>query len=221
VSTPAAVVFAVFAVLAVADWIAVGMRNKPLEYVCKPGALAALAAVPPLFDPASRAGHVEVACFTAALVCSLAGDVFLMLESDRFVAGLAAFLAAHAFYIVGLNTTGLDALWPVPVVAAVGGGLAVSVGRRIVEGAKGKERVPVIVYMAVISLMVLSAWLAPWRSGVPIGAALAAATGATLFFVSDTMIGWDRFVGPLRARRLGVIVTYHLGQAGLVLSLLR
>ena len=33
------------------------------------------------------------------LVFSLAGDVFLMLPSDRFVAGLVAFLIAHLFYI--------------------------------------------------------------------------------------------------------------------------
>jgi len=31
----------------------------------------------------------------AGLVCSLAGDVFLMLPSDRFVAGLVSFLLAH------------------------------------------------------------------------------------------------------------------------------
>ena len=33
------------------------------------------------------------------LLCSLAGDVFLMLPGDRFVAGLASFLAAHVCYI--------------------------------------------------------------------------------------------------------------------------
>ncbi len=31
----------------------------------------------------------------AGLVCSLAGDVFLMLPSDRFIAGLVSFLLAH------------------------------------------------------------------------------------------------------------------------------
>src|ERR1043165_6191429 len=33
------------------------------------------------------------------LLCSLAGDVFLMWPRDRFVAGLVSFLVAHLFYI--------------------------------------------------------------------------------------------------------------------------
>ena len=35
------------------------------------------------------------------LCLSLAGDVLLMLPSDRFIQGLAAFLVAHLCYIVG------------------------------------------------------------------------------------------------------------------------
>ena len=35
---------------------------------------------------------------------SLAGDVFLMLPRDAFVAGLAAFLVAHVCYVVGFWT---------------------------------------------------------------------------------------------------------------------
>ncbi|MDQ2727613.1 MAG: lysoplasmalogenase [Actinomycetota bacterium] len=42
---------------------------------------------------------------------------------------------------------------------------------------------------------------------------------AVLFYASDATLAWDRFVGPLRRGRLAVIVTYHLGQAGLVVSL--
>ena len=44
--------------------------------------------------------------------------------------------------------------------------------------------------------------------------------GAALFVASDAMIAWDRFVAPFPAADLGIMVTYHLGQAGLVLSLL-
>ena len=39
--------------------------------------------------------------FVVALVFSLVGDVALMLDSDRFVLGLGAFLVAHVAYIVG------------------------------------------------------------------------------------------------------------------------
>jgi uncharacterized membrane protein YhhN len=51
-------------------------------------------------------------------------------------------------------------------------------------------------------------------SGVPL-----AATGAVLFMVSDTLIAWNRFVRPLEWAPITIIVTYHLAQAALVVSL--
>jgi uncharacterized membrane protein YhhN len=70
--------------------------------------------------------------------------------------------------------------------------------------------IAVIAYLAVVSAMVVTAIATanPW-----------AIVGALLFFGSDAAIGWHRFVGPFKQRDLFVIVTYHLGQIGLVLSL--
>jgi hypothetical protein len=47
-----------------------------------------------------------------------------------------------------------------------------------------------------------------------------AVLGALLFYVSDAVLGWTRFVSDLRRGRVVVMVTYHLGQAGLVLALI-
>jgi uncharacterized membrane protein YhhN len=69
---------------------------------------------------------------------------------------------------------------------------------------------PVGAYMLVISAMVASA--------VGTGLALAVA-GAVLFYVSDALIAWTRFVHDLPHGRLAVITTYHVAQALLVLSL--
>ena len=55
-------------------------------------------------DPAVRAW------FVAALVLSLAGDVFLMLPQDLFVFGLGSFLLGHIAYIVGMHVDGVDGL---------------------------------------------------------------------------------------------------------------
>ena len=44
-----------------------------------------------------RARYGRLIC--VGLLCSLAGDVLLMLPRDRFVAGLGAFLLAHVCYI--------------------------------------------------------------------------------------------------------------------------
>jgi uncharacterized membrane protein YhhN len=47
----------------------------------------------------------------------------------------------------------------------------------------------------------------------------AAAVGAVLFLVSDTLLAWNRFIGPVPRGSLPVHVTYHLAQILLVLSL--
>jgi uncharacterized membrane protein YhhN len=64
--------------------------------------------------------------------------------------------------------------------------------------------------MAVISLMVMMAF----GTAAPI-----AILGAVLFYASDGILGWNRFVQPLPHGRLAVMTTYHLGQIGLVLAL--
>jgi uncharacterized membrane protein YhhN len=151
--------------------------------------------------------------FVVALALSLAGDVFLMLPERFFIAGLASFLVAHIAYIVGLNLYGLDALLFLGgIVAAM---LAVIfIGRPIVNGVRRREpRLvgPVVVYMFVISAMVASAI----GTGRPL-----AAVGAVLFYASDALIAANRFLEERGWGRLAIIVTYHLGQIALVLSLI-
>jgi uncharacterized membrane protein YhhN len=202
----------VFAVAAAGDWVAVVRRPgaRALEYVCKPAALVALLLVAVALDPADGG---QRAWFVAALAWCLAGDVFLMLPSDRFVPGLASFLLGHLAYVVGLS---LDPDWSVGgllvglvVVAAA---LAV-LGRRVVGAVSGHDRAlvpPVVAYMAAISAMVASA--VATRD-------LWAIAGAVLFYASDTLIALDRFERRRPWAGLAIMVTYHLGQVGLVLSL--
>ena len=71
--------------------------------------------------------------------------------------------------------------------------------------------VPVTAYVAVISAMVVCA------IGTGDGVAIA---GAALFYYSDALIGYGRFVRSLPGGPVGIMVTYHVGQALLVLSLL-
>ena len=43
--------------------------------------------------------------------------------------------------------------------------------------------------------------------------------GALLFFYSDAILAWNRFVRPVPSSRIVNIVPYHVGEALLVLSL--
>ena len=86
-------------------------------------------------------------------------------------------------------------------------------GRRVVGAVAGHDRAlvpPVVAYMAAISAMVAS----PVATGDA-----RAVVGAGLFYASDTLIALDRFEQPRAWAGLAIMVTYHLGQLGLVLSL--
>jgi uncharacterized membrane protein YhhN len=195
----------------VGDWAAVARGNKPHEYVCKPAVMLALVGVALALQP-THAGRRD--WFVAALVLSMVGDVFLMLPRDVFVAGLASFLLAHVAYVVGLRINGGSAAsWALSAVAVLV--VDVVLARPVLAAVRHRHSeflVPVVAYVLVISTMVSAA--------VATGVALAIA-GAGLFFASDTLIAWNRFVRPRPWMPLAIIVTYHAGQAGLVLSLAR
>ena len=189
-----------FAVFAVVDWVAVVQRAKRIEYIAKPAALAALliyAATGPAASP----------WLLAALVLSLCGDVALMLPADFFVVGLAAFLLAHVAYIIDFEATlTARAVW-LAVLLVLASPLTLRILRCV---GNPSFRVPVGVYMVVISLMVASAAAS--------GSALAIA-GAVLFFSSDGVIAWNRFVRPGAWAQPVIMVTYHIGQLALATAL--
>jgi len=216
VTGTAALVFALTAVVAVGDWMAVAARNRAVEYLLKPATTIGLGATAVLINPVDDTVRV---LFVLALVLSLVGDVALMLPArDKlFPVGLGAFLAAHLAYIWGLVLLagvdgGLSGTWLVVglVLALVG---AATVGRRVlraVRAERGELVGPVAVYLGVILVMMVLAW-GTHR--------FLAALGATLFVVSDAVLADNEFVRPRNGSHLVVMVTYHLAQAFLLLSI--
>lgn len=198
------------AVAAAADWWAVAAGRRSVEYACKPLVLVALIAVAAALHPTVG---VRREWFLAALAFSLAGDVLLMLPQDLFVAGLSSFLAGHVCYIAGLTRHGGSGSTVALAALAVAVVASVPASRILPAVQRGSPALlaPVAVYMVVISAMVATA--------AATGVALAAG-GAILFWVSDASIAWDRFVRPWSWARPWIMVTYHLGQAALVLSLI-
>jgi uncharacterized membrane protein YhhN len=202
--------FTLAALASAGDLTAILRRNKRLEYATKPTVMVLLIAAALLIHPGSQG---ERALFVAALVLGLAGDVLLMLPDDFLVAGIGAFLAGHVAYAVGFRFAGFAAAGLIAgvIIAAATAGLLL---RRILSAlrtsGRAKLRNPVIAYAIVISLMTVSAT----ASGN-----LVAAAGGLLFFFSDVIFAWYRFVKPVRWGQPVNIVMYQAGQALLVLSL--
>jgi len=204
--------------IALLDWLAVARHWKPLEFVAKPGVMLALLAW--LYSTTELRG--QSAWFALGLVFSLLGDVFLMLPREQFIAGLVAFLLAHLAYLIGFNPTFPPINLASLILAVLVGATVTRVYRLIVAGlltsGQGHLKIPVLVYSAVISLMLLSALYTLVRPEWSEGAAWLASSGAMLFFLSDTILAWNKFVHPLSNGRLLTMITYHLGQALIVVS---
>ena len=209
---PAWVLLACFFVVAPLNWLSRWYQRRRVEIITKPAATALLVGVAVTLDPTSSDVR---AAFVIALVASLVGDV-LLLDDAMFIAGLAAFLAAHLAYIVGVLLIDSWHWWHLAAGAVPIALITVIVGRPILSATRARAtplRIGVRVYLVAILAMFACACGAG-------GATLIA--GAALFVVSDSLLGWRQFVtdhddAPLRT---GVMVTYHLAQLLLTLSLI-
>ena len=194
---------------AVAYMVGLRLRAQALKYLLKPGTMLLILALASLGAKGVRGGLL-----VTGLLFSLAGDIFLMLPHDSFVQGLGSFLVAHLLYILAFPTgRPFLSLWNLAV-AVVLAACATLVYRRVqpgVQRAGGGGMVKAVgVYVAVITLMV-------WRA-LGSGSFLTA-IGALLFYLSDALLAWDRFVARFSWAEYGVMGTYFAAQYLLALSL--
>lgn len=143
----------------------------------------------------------------AGIAGSLAGDVFLMLPGDLFVPGLLAFLLAHGCFIAAFlgDSRFAAPAWPLAACLAYG-----ALNLALLWGAIDVPlRLPVIVYVAVLATMGGQAW-ARAQTRRDDAAAQLAARGALVFMLSDSVLAWDRFRGPLPLASLWVLAAYYL-----------
>jgi alkenylglycerophosphocholine/alkenylglycerophosphoethanolamine hydrolase len=207
---PALGAFALAAIAAAGDLTSILRRNRRLEFATKPTVMVLLIAAALLLRPASQG---ERAFFVIALVLGLAGDIFLMLPDRYLIPGIVAFLLGHLAYGAGFRFDGFNVFGLIAglVIAAVTAGFLLRrILRALEESGRTSLRNPVLAYAIVISLMTVSAT----ASGN-----LVAAAGGLLFFFSDVIFAWYRFVKPVRWGQPVNIVMYQAGQALLVLSL--
>lgn len=200
------------ACFALVDWYAVARGDRRTEVWAKPLVLASLIVAAVVLGATETAAGIWL---LVALVFGLAGDVALLSDSlPRFRAGVLAFLVGHVAYLVCFALLGLSVpawSWAGLAVLAV----ALWATRDVVPATHrlgGRAlSVPVAVYSVVIGAMLLFAWF----TGVPL-----VALGASVFVVSDATLSIDRFVRPIPHAHLVLMVTYHVGQALIVLGVL-
>lgn len=188
-------------------------RRRTLLYVFKP--LATLLVLALALTRPGASGETYRTLVAVGLVLSLAGDVFLMLPRDRFVAGLVSFLLAHVAYAAAFATAAempRSALTLLPYLA-----YAAVLLRILLPHVPKPLRIPVVAYAAALLAM---AWQAAERAlaSPPAPFAWAAAAGAALFVASDTALAVGRFVRPVPAASAVVLGTYYAAQLLIALS---
>jgi len=206
--------------VAILDWLAVWQGWRRVGYLAKPLTIILL-----FIWLVIRTGMQGSALwFGIGLLFSLAGDVFLLFSPRFFMAGLASFSLVHLAYLAGFLT-------PFPGGGYVGVmvmGVAISfaatyVMRRItsaqIQRGSSKLARPTMFYGLLISLMLLSALWTLFRLDWGPFNAILVSLGALLFYSSDLINAWIRFVNPVRSGRVVVMITYHAGQMLLIVGM--
>jgi uncharacterized membrane protein YhhN len=201
-------------------------RNVAQVKLWKPLATLSCIAVCALSFAQPRVDASYTALILLGLGWSLVGDVLLIPQDDAkaFLAGLVAFLFAHIAYIAAFvhlqSTIGQPPNAPGELVTAVVLAGVVLIFYRLMRPGLGKLRGPVIAYMLVISIMVHRALAFAWIHTGPPAAPALVVFGAVLFYVSDAVLGLNkfRFDGRMPHYKWLNLSTYYAGQFLLALS---
>lgn len=186
-------------------------HRRALVYLCKPLTMVWILVIAAFAAPETTPLYRNL--ILVGLCFSLAGDVFLMLPTDRFVAGLSSFLVAHLLYIAAFASE-----VSVPAWSALVALLALAVPMYFALHAHlGSLRVPVALYIGAIVAMAWQA-TARWLEHGEFGALLACC-GALLFMVSDAALAWNRFRGGFQRAQVVVLGTYFSAQWLIALSI--
>ncbi len=138
------------------------------------------------------------------LLFSTVGDVSLDIDRTRyFIVGLGGFLVAHIFYIVAMAHAFKSERAKIPgllIVAAFGITIAY-----LLRGIPSDKLVPVMCYVAVITVMVLTAVSVSKTSKILI-------VGAALFMISDIILAINKFMVPIPYSTVFNIGIYFVAQ---------
>jgi uncharacterized membrane protein YhhN len=168
-----------------------------------------------------------VAVLLFAQAFCLAGDIFLLFPKRWFMAGLVAFLIGHLFYIgliasllaLGFESGVVESLSPMIILLGVIGlVLAMVVLMRVFKPAfRGKDSskklwFAVQIYALILSSMLIASFVLVLARSAITWQSMLVPLGGALFFASDFMLAYNRFVKKNALPRLLAWITYHLAQ---------
>jgi uncharacterized membrane protein YhhN len=190
-------------------------ENQLLQYVFKPLLMVTLAMY--FIASTSSLQHPFKRFVLLALFFSWLGDIFLIFQKDDnpfFILGLGSFLIAQIFYIIFFHKVKTlenikSRIWPLVIVV-----IYYFLLIYLLSPYLGDMRVPVRVYGAVISLMLMVAIHMSFLKNRKAGLLLA--FGALLFVISDSILAIDKFYQALGAAGFLVMITYVAAQFILV-----
>jgi uncharacterized membrane protein YhhN len=172
--------------------------------VCKLGASSAFVAFALSLGAAATTYGVIV---LVALLLSWVGDALLLSNAERvFFGGLVAFLLAHVSYAAAFWVSGSPSL-VFPLALLCFGAVGLLTLRWLWPHLLGRDRPPVVAYVAVI--VVMCAMATDYSSAV---GSLVPAVGAACFMASDIAVARDRFVARSVANRLWGLPLYFFAQ---------
>ena len=136
------------------------------------------------------------------LLSGALGDFFL--EFDRFfIPGMGAFLLGHIFYVLGFYK-----MWGIPSFGIIVTLLLSGFGYFLfLKRFLSKEKLAVFLYVLAICTMVAFS-----------SVRIVAFSGAILFFLSDLLLSYDKYVRRIPNRDLLVLSLYFAGQLFISLS---
>lgn len=193
--------------------VAEGREDQRVIWLCKPLASAGFVAAA---VAAGALGNGYGRAILAGLVLAWIGDVLLIPHhSGAFLGGLTAFLLGHLAFSAAFLRRDTSPGWTAVALVLLGT-LAVVVDRWLLPYVAASLRLPVRLYIAVITVMVALAAGSLAAAGPLLGFA-----GAVTFYLSDLSVARDRFVQASFLNKLWGLPVYYAAQLLLAASVAR
>ena len=150
-------------------------------------------------------GNPYTRAILAGLCFSIIGDSLLLFPA-QFKSGLFSFLIGHIWYMLGF----LSGDWSLPILPTlIITILALGMISQLYP-TSGKLKIPVLVYIFMIAGMGVTSF--GRLEALQTFPTFIGAIGASLFMISDGVLGWNKFKNPFHLAEGIILITYYSGQ---------